>query len=203
MKTKFSSEQSGRSMIEVLCYISIGMVLGVSFLTAVNSGYHRFKLGRLNQELSDLKKVISQRYVVAENYKDVSFETLIEEKIVPHDLKDARHAMGGSVEIGKGDENGETFYIKFDTLTAHACTELGNRLWIVNDGSDLDKMEITKEHTWTWPYSTSESSSSHSYKLPAKPHEVAQACNPKICKDEEGNEYPCSENDIFIKWYFN
>ena len=79
---KFSRiNEAGRSMIEAIGYISVMITIGVAMAAAVNSGYYKFRLSRINQELTDLKKVISQRYVAAENYKEVDMETLIEEKI--------------------------------------------------------------------------------------------------------------------------
>ena len=178
--------QSGRSMIEALGYISVMIMLTVALTASVNNGMHQFRLGRINQELVDLKKVISQRFVAAENYKEVSFDILINEKIVPYDVRDKKHSFGGEVKIGKGDTNGNTYYIEFDDVPLQSCTELGTRLWVVNDGSDLDAMKINGK-TWAWEYSNSVDSSD--YKLPAKPTDITAAC-------KKG-----SENKLI--WYFN
>ena len=186
MKRKFVSEQSGRSMIEALGYISVMIMLTIALTASVNSGMNRFKLGRINQELVDLKKAISQRFVAAENYKDISFDTLNNDKVIPNSLRNKRHSFGGDVSIGKGDENGSTFYIEFKDVPAIACAELGSRLWIVNDGSDLDAMDINGK-TWAWAYSTSVDHSN--YELPAKATDIATAC-------KKGNENK-------LKWVFN
>ena len=103
-------------MIEAIGYISVMITLTIALTAAVNSGYARFRLGRINQQIVDLKKVVSQRYVAAENYKDVKFDTLITEKIVPHEVRGKKHAYGGAIDIGKGDENGETYFIEFKEL---------------------------------------------------------------------------------------
>ena len=199
MKKKILKEQSGRSMIEAIGYISIMIMLTVSITAAVNSGYFKFRLGRIHQELMDLIKVISQRYVAAENYKDVKFNTLVEEKIVPIEIKKGTHSFGGTIEIGKGDENGNTYFIRFNHLPTQSCMELGSRLWIVNDGSDLDAMDINGK-IWAWKYSNSVAH--HDYELPALVSDVSVACNP-TCKDEDDNIIPCPKNNHYIKWYFN
>ena len=199
MKKNLLIQESGRSMMEALGYISVMIMLTVSVTAAVNSGYYRFKLGRINQELVDLKKVISQRYVAAENYKGVSFDILINEKIVPHDVKDKRHAFGGDINIGSGDSNGNTYYIEFRDMPVQSCVELGSRLWIVNDGSDLDAMDI-KGKKWGWEYSNS--INNPDYMLPARPVDVAKACNP-VCTDEDGNIILCPPSNNYIRWYFN
>lgn len=177
MKKILHSEQKGRSMIEALGYISVMIMITVSVAAAVNSGYYKFRLGRINQQLTDLKKVISQRWVAAENYEDVKFETLVEEGILPSSLKDGNkkdvgiHAFTGTVKIGS-ENDGDAFSITFEGLPPDACHELGSRLWIVNDGSDLDKIDINGK-TWCWKYSTS---SGCNYELPAKLNDVSTAC---------------------------
>lgn len=178
--------QNGRSMIEAIGYISVLIMISVSISAAVNSGFYKYRQGRINQELTDLKKVISQRYVAAENYKDVKMSTLIEEKIMPYDTSDGTHSFSGDVKIGSGDENGTTFYIEFDSLPRDICVELGLRIWIVNDGSDLDAMKINNK-TWAWEYSNSVDNPN--YKLPAKATDVGSAC--------------AGGGNNKIIWYFN
>ena len=199
MKKK-GSEQSGRTMFEAMGYISIGIMLSVSIATAVNSGYFRFRIGRMHQELMDLKKVVSQRYVAADSYNGINFDKMIEEKIIPFELRNKRHSFGGDVEIGAGDANGETFYIKFSSVPEQACVELGSILWVVNDGSDLDAMDINGT-VWGWKYSSSFKANNIDKDLPARAVDVSQACNP-ICKDDEGKIIDCPDNDRYITWYF-
>ena len=184
MMKKQSSQQSGRSMMEAMAYISIMMLVTVSMSAAVNSGYDKFKLGRINQELSDLKKVVSQRYVAAENYKEVKFDTLINEKIVPYDVRDKKHAFGGDISIGSNNE-GETYYIRFSDVPHRACMELGSRVWVFNDGSDLDALTINGD-TWAWESSIFENPH---HLLPAKISDVGSQCK----KDDKN----------VIEWSFN
>lgn len=186
MKKNSKINEAGRSMIEAIGYISIMITIGVSMAAAVNSGYYKFRLSRINQELTDLKKVVSQRYVAAENYKEVKMDTLIDEKIAPWDTRDGTHSFGGDVKIGSGDEDGNTFYIEFDNVPRGACIELGMRLWLVNDGTDLDLLKINNK-TYAWKFSNSVNNSD--YELPAKANDVAEGCT----KDYD--------NDMI--WYFN
>lgn len=186
MKSLFKSNQSGRSMIEAIGYISVMIMISVSVAAAVNSGYYKYRMSRINSELSDLKKVISQRYVAAENYKEVKMQTLIDERIAPHDTKDGAHAFGGAVKIGSGDSDGSTFYIEFDDVPKEVCMELGLRVWLVNDGSDLDAMKINNK-TWGWKFSNS--ISNPNYELPALAKDVLEGCSKSY--------------DNKMIWYFN
>ena len=186
MKKKSRINEAGRSMIEAIGYISVMITIGVAMAAAVNSGYYKFRLSRINQELTDLKKVISQRYVAAENYKEVDMETLIEEKIAPWDTRDGTHSFSGDVKIGSGDEQGNTFYIEFDNIPREVCMELGLRVWLVNDGSDLDAMKINNK-TWGWKFSNS--IDNPNYDLPAVASDVLEGCS--------------KEYDNKMIWYFN
>lgn len=192
MLKKFLQEQSGRTMLEAIGYISVMIAVTIALTATVNSGYDRFRTGRINQQLVDLKKVISQRYVAAENYKDVSFQTLVDEKIVPHDMvgKHNRptHAFGGFVSIGKAGNN-ELYVITFQDVPQKACIELGSKLWVVNDGSDLYSMTINSI-TWAWNEYNPDffAGSIRNHLLPATVADVSKACNQK------------SNN---IRWSFN
>lgn len=196
---KFSrSTESGRTMIEAIGYISVMIMITVAASALVNSGFYKYRQGRINQELTDLKKVVSQRYVAAEDYKDVKMADLCNDKIGPYKVVPAkkssggcesangRHAFGGAVKIGSGDSKGTTFFIEFDDLPRAECVELGLRIWVVNDGSDLDAMKINGK-TWAWEYSNS--IKDPNYKLPAQAADITQACT--------------KEYDNIIIWYFN
>ena len=186
MLKKFLQEQSGRTMLEAIGYISVMIAVTIALTAAVNSGYDRFRTGRINQQLVDLKKVVSQRYVAAENYHGISASTLIEEKIAPHDMINGsllKHAFGGSVQIGSADENGYTYFFLFTNLPQKACIELGSKLWVVNDGSDLCAMVINSNVSWTWkdypPGLISGIPHSNNHFLPANVTDVSKACNQK------------------------
>ncbi len=191
MYKKVSTDQNGRSMIEAIGYISILIMVSVSVAMAVNSGYFKYRQSRINQQLTDLKQVISHRYVAAENYKDVKLQTLIDEKIAPHDIvvsgnKDVgRHAFSGNVKIGPGDTYGSTFVITFENLPRLVCNELGMKIWVVNDGSDLDYLKINNT-TFAWKYSQKKDAAKM---LPATATDVSDACN--------------SEYENVMSWYFD
>ncbi len=193
-KWSTKTNESGRSMIEALGYISVMIAVSIAVAAAVNSGYYKFRLSRINQELTDLKKFISQRYVAAENYKEVNKDTL-EEKGAPWDTRNGTHAFSGDVKVGSGKNNkcnddgdgdGTTFCIEFVDVPRDACVELGLRLWLANDGSDLDAMSIN-DKIWAWPFSNSVDDADA--ELPATAEDIID----KGCTKEN--------NDMI--WFFN
>lgn len=199
MKSFVKSEQSGRSMMEALGYISITIMVSIAAAAAVNSGWYKFRLGRANQQLTDLKKIVSQRWVADEDYTDVKWKTLVDEGLIPGNMSDndnqGRHAFNGVVEIGSNPASsgtptsdevaaGEMFCIQFSGVPRDACVELGSRVWLVNDGSDLEKMRINSTD-FSW------SGENNSKKLPAVVQEVGKACA------------QAGEWNNTITWYFN
>lgn len=174
---KFKSAQSGRTMIETIGYISILVMITSGVAATVSSGYYKYRMGRINQQLTDLKKIVSQRWVAEEKYDHsehgVKFQTLVDEKIVPWSLSDGRHAFGGEVNIGA--KTSDTFYIEFKGLPKDACIELGRRIWIVNDGADLDRMKIN-DKTWCWKFSLDTNDCNNAFELPAKVLDINGAC---------------------------
>lgn len=183
MRNRVYINQSGRSMLEALGYIMIMIMVTFAAASLVNSGLGKFRMSRIHQELMDLKKVISQRYVAATDYSEVKMSTLCEEGIGPANVvpskktgcnQKGRHIMGGSVEIGN--DEGKTFFIKFNDLPSMVCAELGSMVWVINDGSDLDWMDINGT-TWKWEFSDTERETNHL--LPAKTADVMKACEKK------------------------
>ncbi len=179
MIKKFLQEQSGRTMLEAIGYISVMIAITIALTAAVNSGYDRFRTGRINQQLVDLKKVISQRYVAVEKYDLGIPQTLIKEKIAPHDMIKGsilKHAFGGAVNVYPVASQ-TMFKINFTKLPKKACIELGSKLWVVNDGSDLYAMKINNT-VWGWKYSNMSLLSLTKHKeLPANVADVSKACN--------------------------
>lgn len=183
MKRLLKSEQSGRSMIEAIGYISVMIMIGVSAAAAVNSGYYRYRLGRITQQITDLQKVVSQRWSAAADYSGVNWETLYGEKLVPADLlrsgsdkkSKGKHAFSGDITIAST-ESYQAYTITFDGLPPDACTELGVKLWVANNGSDLDSIQINGKQTWCWPASIGSNCDKSHKDLPVKISDLASVC---------------------------
>ena len=206
MLKKIKIEQSGRTIVEMLAYISLMITITASFATLVGRGYHQYESSLIQQELVDLKKTISERYAVDGNYANLKWDDLCEDNIGPRTLMPPRqciqdgskkickckegsgawHAFGGPVIIGAADNN-QTFYITFQKLPQDICGQLGVKNWSAMEGSDLDRMSVNGR-VWAWPYSPVYNGTIYK-ELPATVDDVINACN-------EGRE-----NEI--TWYFN
>ena len=211
MQRFLHQNQSGRTMFEAISYIMIMILVTMAAAGLVNSVLGKYRMGRINQEITDLKKAVSQRFVAAPDYSDVSLKILCEEGIGPaglvpnkkNDCKgDGTHAFGGQVEVA-ADKDAEgvakMYHITFSDVPQNVCIELGAKVWVFDDGSDLNALQINKD-LWVWRFSYADNSdigqkiTSEKNKgdkallLPAQISDVGKACK---------------EKDNVITWYFN
>lgn len=202
MKLKMTSNQSGRTIMEMIAYIMIMVSLTVAVAALAHTGYHRYECSVIQQELTDLKKLIVMRYAADGNYKKIKWNDLRESHMGPRNIMPThsctttcygQHTFEGKIAIGTDeeyDEYGETFYIEFQELPSDVCIQMGSKQWLSTDGSDLQRIEISNsdEHTKAvWTYENLKKGDEKV--LPATVEEVN-----KICQKGYGNT---------IRWTFN
>ena len=171
------NNEKGYTMIETLMYISILIVLGGILASYAHNTFLRYKIGRVNQQIIDLKKAIISFTAADENYANLSAANMNSTKSLPMDMKGADttkayHALNGEIVMGPVsqllNENKEDykfmFYITFKNLPSSACTELITQGQFYGDGSDMDSLLINLEdptctekckykHGWQFEYS--------------------------------------------------
>ncbi len=209
-----TDKQDGRTMIESIAYIMVMITLTVTVAMVVNSGYHKYECSVIQQQLTDLKKVIMQRYAADGQYANVKWDDLCADGVGPRSLMPTRvcekdsegnqschcafqkgkHAFDGPVSIGKGDcasegeqEYCQTYWIEFDELPADVCAQLALKAWDVTEGSDLERMVVNTK-IWGWGYSPIVTEGG-AKPLPAVVQDVSEQC-----QDGYVNK---------IRWYYN
>jgi len=210
MITRKKSCEKGRTIVEMIAYISVLITLTASFAALVRRGFYKYESSTIQQELTDLKKAIATSYTADGNYDNVKLNDLCVNRVGPRPLVPARsckkknnvevcecasqsgrHTFGGSVNIGPSDCKGtgntscETFFIEFKNVPKDICIQLGSKSWDTMEGSDLDHMEVN-DTSWGWPDSPI-STISGAQRLPAQIKDVSQACKDKST----------------LRWYFN
>ena len=171
-----SSNEKGYTMLEVVMYTGLIIIITGMIANMVSSVFYRYKIGRINQQVIDLKKSIVYYTATWENYGDfdpgdgsmddnphfLSFDRMVKNNVISMDLKNGLHALGGGIDLGSSinydialDEtsNKYMFYIKFDGLTQDACTEVVTQGPFYSDSSDLDTLIINDESRWRYKYS--------------------------------------------------
>jgi hypothetical protein len=176
-----SSNEKGYTMLEVLMYTGLIIILTGVIANMVSSVFYRYKIGRINQQVIDLKKSIVYYTATWENYGDLyigdgsmddtphflSLKRMQRDNVLSMDLKNGIHALGGGFDLGSsinyiGDgvsadqdstNNKYMFYVKFDGLSPEACTEVVTQGPFYSDSSDLDTLIINDEYLWKYEYS--------------------------------------------------
>ena len=179
--TKCSNEK-GYTMLEVIMYTGLIIILTGAIANMVSSVFYRYKIGRINQQVIDLKKSIVYYTATWENYGEhddgtgsiddtihfLSFERMQRDNVISMDLKNRIHALSGGIDLGSSinyiAENGVhaiedstnnkyMFYVKFDGLSPEACVEVVTQGPFYSDSSDLDTLIINDEYLWKYKYS--------------------------------------------------
>ena len=144
MQKNIAMEQKGRSMIEMLGVLAIVGVLSVAGIAGYSKAMGKFKINKAMDQVSTLSSNIKTMYANAGSYKTVSNSEAISLTLFPEEMtkgctisngvaSDAstcvRSGINGQVTIDKGDDNGNTFTVKFDAVSKDACTAFASGEW--------------------------------------------------------------------------
>ena len=144
------THEKGYTFIEVIGVLGIAGMLMASMSMLVSGMFDKYKKNRVQDQILMLEKLINQRYVADKNYKDISADTLIDEGIVPAEMKNGNKIVQayGDVTIAGSED---TYTIEFNKLPLNVCMVLGMMDWVYGDSSDL--VSITVNNTkYIWPY---------------------------------------------------
>lgn len=192
------NDQFGRTMIEVIGVLAIigAVTSGIAHL--VSSMHDRFLVSRIVQQVRDLQKVVSNRFVVDGDYSKAKNQTLVDEKIAPQDLitddGKLRHAYRGEVTVSG---TKDSFSITFADLPGTVCMELATLDWQIGNDSDLLSCQVN-EDVYRWPLSAG----SGERNLPVSLQDATDSCLDRTETDDEGNEITRPERDNTVTWEF-
>ena len=157
--TMIKTNESGRSMIEMLGVLAIIGVLSVGGIAGYSKAMNKFKTNKVADNVSMLVANIKTLYAQQNSYEGLDVDSAISMGVVPDELVSARpndsgtggaltNAYNGSVYIsaapsGAGDN--AAFYIVFDGLSKEACISLATNDWGSSYSSGLIGMQATAE----------------------------------------------------------
>lgn len=174
---EIKNEQSGRSLLEALLYVSFLILIGASITQLVSEAFDRYAIGRTSQQVLELKKTVMQFTAANEDYtvlacsdcdtsinyddlydinKDNGLNKIFKDKSLPYELNHRSHSLGGKFSIGcasdiaedKGDiENNYMFFIAFKGLKQEACIEILSRGQFYTEGSEADTILVNPEYS--------------------------------------------------------
>ena len=139
MTSYYRSNQAGRSMVEMLGVLAIIGVLSVGGISGYSKAMAKFKLTKVQDQITMLLMNIRTAYATSPNYGGLHTKEAIDYNIAPGDMKQSGstlgHAFGGKVTIeacdavGVPSSTGQYFYIQLDDLGNEACMSLVTADW--------------------------------------------------------------------------
>ena len=150
--------EKGYTMIETIMYISILGVLGVILAGYINKVFNRYKIGRIGQQLLDLRKSILSYTAADEDYTRLSLAGMMESNSLPPDMRSGYHAFSGKINFGpvgtgdtaKTNNDKYLFYITFEGIYQPACIELLSQGQFYGDRVDLDTLIVNNNVAWRY-----------------------------------------------------
>lgn len=95
-----TGSEKGYTMLETIMYIGILGTLGAILASYASEVFGRYKTGRIAQQILDLKKAIITYTAASEDYSELDMQKMQNDRAVPLDMRDLRHALGGKIEFG-------------------------------------------------------------------------------------------------------
>ena len=134
--TMIKTNESGRSMIEMLGVLAIIGVLSVGGIAGYSKALNKFKTNKVADNVSMLVANIKTLYAQQKTYHGLTNQTAVDMGVVPDELgttSDLTNAFNGKVYINTADsttDNDEkAFNIVFDGLSREACITLATNDW--------------------------------------------------------------------------
>ena len=149
---KYTNE-SGRSMVEMLGVLAIIGVLSVGGIAGYSKAMNKFKINKTTDQVSMLVANIRTIYSTQGNYDGLDNANAISFGVIPNDMiktstdgsgktsTDLRNAFGGSVIIAAAEAREgsykEAFTIEYNGLSDEACVTLATGDWGSGQSSGL------------------------------------------------------------------
>lgn len=149
MKTLYKSEQSGRSMVEMLGVLAIIGVLSVGGIAGYSKAMAKFKTSKALDQVSTTVANVRTLYSGQPNYSGLTTEIAIKMGAIgaemlsgqsPTSASTAYNAFNGSVTISATTVSGRKnagFELVFSGLSKEACVQMASSDWGSGSGSGL------------------------------------------------------------------
>ncbi|MBO5284782.1 MAG: type II secretion system protein [Alphaproteobacteria bacterium] len=154
------TNESGRSMIEMLGVLAIVGVLSVGGIAGYSKAMAKFKTNKLIDQVNMLSTNIRTMYSSQRTYKGLVNGLAAKVGIAPAEMYDAQNlagvaassanfalsnAFGGKVVIkaAKTNTDEDSYVIAFDEIPAASCVTIATTDWGNDSGSGLQAISIT------------------------------------------------------------
>jgi type II secretory pathway pseudopilin PulG len=161
-KEIINSNQSGRSMIEMLGVLAIVGVLSVGGIAGYSKAMTKFKINKTIDQVSHIVANVRTLYAQQTSYDGL--DDILRDGdslgILPDELKAGIEAwsgnnnnpFGGNVDINVDHDIGNWFTISYNGLPKEACVALATYDWGDKDSSGLIAISVHSNFNWSGPY---------------------------------------------------
>ena len=136
----YKSEQSGRSMVEMLGVLAIIGVLSVGGIAGYSKAMAKFKLSKAMDQVSMLVANIRTLYSGQRSYSGLNNTNAISFGVVPSEMvgggSTITNAFSSAVTVASASSNMH-FTVKFEGLGKEACVSMATADWGSGSGSGL------------------------------------------------------------------
>lgn len=158
MKRYCGSEQSGRSMVEMLGVLAIIGVLSVGGIAGYSKAMAKFKINQALEQISTLIVNIRTVFANQTNFAALNNQVASNLGLVSAEMEAANNALvnpfGGAVVINgnnniSGAANGTVFTVSYAGLDRNACQTIALADWGASASSGLVALQVGNT-TFTW-----------------------------------------------------
>ena len=154
MKTMYKSEQTGRSMVEMLVVLAIIGVLSVGGIAGYSKAMTKFKINKSMDQISMLVANIRTLFSGQRSYSGLNNTNAVDFGIIPSEMDGGggliTNAFSGGVSIaatdvsvGGGTTKNGGFTIKYSGLGKEACVTMATSDWGSGSSSGLVSMSVS------------------------------------------------------------
>lgn len=149
------SEESGRSMVEMLGVLAIVGVLSIGGITGYTKAMAKYKVNSTLDQISMLVTNIRSTFGNQASYTGLTAATAIQYGIADRDLSHGTtstltNPFGGDVTITVED-GGAAFTVTYEDIPETACVSIATADWGGSSASGLSQMQINGgSNTFTW-----------------------------------------------------
>lgn len=201
-----NSEQSGRSMVEMLGVLAIIGVLSVGGIAGYSKAMTKFKITKTFDQVSMMVANIRTLYSGQRNYDGLETSNAMNMGVVPAEMEGATantlvNAFQGSVTLGSADYNGQgdaCFFVSYGAMGREACVQIVTSDWGSGASSGFIGLTVGSGTAGGSGDSVPAVSSNKSdagdaswgnLNLPVSPSDAATACQ-------------CTNDQCVITWYY-
>ena len=185
MKKVLSSEQSGRSMVEMLGVLAIIGVLSVGGISGYSKAMAKYRANKTLDQISLLITNIRTLYANQYNYTGLDNDALEDFELVSADMKsgnDYINPFGGKIKVAATNGNAN-FAVTYTGLDKQACITMATADWGSTASSGLVSVavgeaattadDLTNPTTFSWASGTAAPGSTN---FPVSPVTASTAC---------------------------